>query len=137
LCNARREDLVARLVHRHASGNCTREEAPALLPLLSCATHELVLIDRWCAPARCNEEDWDLPCSCSRGKGETACKDQRAPIFGDRITREKERAHVASRNRETELRLTHQRRWDANANSICCVECAERCEPTRINARSG
>jgi hypothetical protein len=78
----------------------------------------LALISRWCSPTRCDEEDWDLPCSCSRGKGKTPRKDQRAPIFGDRITREKKRAHITPRNREAELRLTHQRRWDTNANSI-------------------
>jgi hypothetical protein len=124
-------------MHGHSSGNRTSEERCTLWLLLSCAADELALICRWRSPARCDEEDWDLPCSCSRGKGETARKDQRAPIFGDRITREEERAHIAPRNGEAELRLTHQRRWDANANSICCVECAEWCDTARINARSG
>jgi hypothetical protein len=123
-------------VHGHSSGNRTGEERCAHWLILSCAADELVLICRWRSPARCNEEDGDLPCSCSRGKGETARKDQRAPIFGDRITREEERAHITARNREAELRLAHQRRWDADANSICCVECAEWCDTARINTRS-
>jgi hypothetical protein len=124
-------------MHDHSSGNRTGEERCTLWLLLGCAAHELALICRWRGPTRCDEEDGDLPCSCSRGKGETARKDQRAPIFGDRITREEECAHIAPRNREAELRLTHQRRWDADANSVRCVECAERCDTARINTRSG
>jgi hypothetical protein len=124
-------------MHDHSSGNRTGEERCTLWLLLGCAAHELALICRWRGPTRCDEEDGDLPCSCSRGKGETARKGQRAPIFGDRITREEECAHIAPRNREAELRLTHQRRWDADANSVRCVECAERCDTARINTRSG
>jgi hypothetical protein len=121
----------------HSSGNSTSEERCALWLLLSCAANELALIGRWRGPARCNEEDGDLPCSCGGGKGETARKDQRAPIFGNRITREEKCAHIATRNRKAELRLAHQRRWDANANSICCVKYAEWCKTARINTRSG
>jgi hypothetical protein len=124
-------------MHGHSSGNRTSEERCTLWLLLSCAADELALICRWLSPTRCNEEDGDLPCSCGGGKGETARKDQRAPIFSDRITREEECAHIAPRNGEAELRLTHQRRWDADANSICCVECAEWCDTARINTRSG